>query len=49
MVIPGAGSGVGADREDAERIETQISQGVLRIRLPKARPAQARRIRVQGG
>ena len=32
---------------DAERIEARLGDGVLRLTLPKAGPAQARRIQVQ--
>ncbi len=34
---------------DAERISAELSQGVLRVRIPKAAQAQPRRIQVQIG
>ncbi|MDT7838389.1 Hsp20/alpha crystallin family protein [Aquabacterium sp. OR-4] len=34
---------------DAERVSAELSQGVLRVRIPKAAQAQPRRISVQVG
>lgn len=38
-----------SEEVDADRIEAQITHGVLRLTLPKAAPPEARRITVKAG